>query len=78
MDKLVTLVTCSNSGEAYILKGVLAGRGIESFIFDEQSAINTPLVVGVRLVVRQQDEESAKKILSEEIQQVGSDEETRD
>ncbi len=64
MEKLVTVGTYSNPGEAHIIKGFLNSHGIEAYIFDELSAAYTPLTVGgVRLAVRQSDLERAVRIL---------------
>lgn len=65
MDRLILLSTYLNPGEAYIAKGLLENEGIESFVFDEISATYTPLLVGVRLMVRESDLDRAKKILVE-------------
>lgn len=68
MDKLVTVATYLDSIQAHIMKGLLESEGIESFVFDELAAAYNPLVLGVRLVVRQSDLERAAKILGEEKQ----------
>ncbi|MFZ5645154.1 MAG: DUF2007 domain-containing protein [Bacillota bacterium] len=65
MDRLTLLSTFLNPGEAHIAKGLLDNEGVESFVFDELSSTYTPLLVRVRLMVRESDLDKAKKILSE-------------
>lgn len=63
MEKLVLLTIFLNVAEAYMMKGLLESEGIESFVFDERAAVYTPLVGGVRLMVRNIDLERAKEII---------------
>lgn len=69
MEKLVTVATYASPSEAHIMKGLLESEGIESFLFDELTAAYMPMVIRIRLVVRQSDLEKAAKILGEEKQQ---------
>lgn len=65
VDKLVTVATYFDPVEAYITKGFLESEGIEAWVFDELSAVYTPIAAGgIRLVVKQSDLEKAKGILS--------------
>lgn len=66
-DTLVTVLTASLIHEIHIAKTLLASRGINSYIIDENIAtsIGTAFVEGYRLQVNSLDLESAKKVLSE-------------
>lgn len=64
MEKLVLLTVFLNAAEAYMMKGLLESEGIESFVFDERAAVYTPLLAGIRLMVRNTDLERAKEIIS--------------
>ncbi|MDD3652837.1 MAG: DUF2007 domain-containing protein [Desulfotomaculaceae bacterium] len=64
MDELVTIATFLNVTEANIVKGLLESEGIQVFLYDERAAINfVNYIGGVRLVVKQSDEERAKTII---------------
>jgi hypothetical protein len=64
---LVPVLTASLIHQIHIAKTLLASRGIESYIFDENIAtsIGTAYVEGYKLEVDNTDLEKAKKILSE-------------
>ena len=64
MEKLVLLTILLNAPEAYMMKGLLESEGIESFVFDERAAFYTPLLTGIRIMVRSNDLERAKEIIS--------------
>lgn len=68
-DTFVLLVSFQYSSEALIYKGKLESEGIEVFIRDGNTVDSNPLysnaVGGVKLYVKQEDEEKAKTILSE-------------
>lgn len=63
-DKLVQVAIFFDLVEAYLLKGMLESEGLEVFLFDEQAAAFTPLVVGgVRLMVWGAELERAREVL---------------
>jgi hypothetical protein len=66
-NTLVPVFTASLIHQIHIAKTLLASRGIESYIFDENIAttIGTAYVEGYKLEVDKADLERAKKILSE-------------
>ncbi len=65
MAKLVTVTTFFDANEAHITKGLLESEGIEAWVFDEHSALYTPIATGgIRLVVKQTDLARAKELLS--------------
>lgn len=66
-ESLVTVLTASLLHEIHIAKGLLASKGINSFIFDENlmTTMGTAYVEGYKLEVSSKDFEKAKKILSE-------------
>ncbi len=61
-ENLVTVATFANPNEAYLFRGLLEQQGITSFVFDEHSAMMTPVFM-VRVVVRASDVEKALEIL---------------
>lgn len=65
--ELVTVLTASLIHEIHIAKTLLASRGINSFIIDENimSTIGTAFVEGYKLRVNSLDLEKAKEILDE-------------
>ena len=66
-NSLVPVLTASLIHEIHIAKTLLASRGIESYIFDENIAtsIGTAFVEGYKLEVNNSELEKAKKILAE-------------
>lgn len=64
-DTLVVVETFQREMEALIVKARLDAEGIESFIPDENMGRIYPGVVGVRLLVREEDAERVKQILRE-------------
>lgn len=66
-ESLVTVLTASLIHEIHIAKSLLASKGINSFIFDENlmTTMGTAYVEGYKLEVSSKDFEKAKKILSE-------------
>lgn len=63
MEKLVTVTTFINTNEAYIAKGLLESKGIQSWVFDEHASTYVPFRE-VRLVVMLSDLEEVRKVLS--------------
>jgi hypothetical protein len=63
MNKFVAVETFSRGIEALILKTRLDAEGIESFIADENMGRIYPGVIGVRLLVREEDLERVKEII---------------
>lgn len=64
-DKLVRVATCFDLVEAYLLRGMLESEGLEVFLFDEQAAAFTPVVVGgVRVMVKSAELERAREVLN--------------
>jgi len=64
---MTTLTTCSNTAEAMLLKSVLEANGITTLVPDEltaQSALHYT-GSGIRLLVAEEDAETARKILAE-------------
>ncbi len=61
-ESLVTVATFANPEEAYLFRGSLEQEGIMSFVFDEHSAMMTPVFM-VRVMVRKSDEDKALEIL---------------
>lgn len=64
MEELILLAAFFNAIEAHMAKGMLESEDIEACIFDERAVAYTPLMTGIRLMVRAADLERAKKILS--------------
>lgn len=66
-DTLVTILTASLIHEIHIAKTLLASRGINSYIIDENimSTIGTAFVEGYKLRVSTLDLKKAKEILAE-------------
>jgi len=60
----VLLTVLLNAAEAHMMKGLLESEGIESFVFDERAAFYTPMLTGIRIMVRSSDLERAKEIIS--------------
>jgi len=54
-----------NANEAHIFRGLLESEGVESFVYHEHSALNTPLLSGIKVAVRERDLERARVILKE-------------
>lgn len=70
MDELVVLDEFSGSAQAEMIRGLLKAQGIDAIISQEAAGQGTfPLSVGilgsVEILVRKEDEESARKILDE-------------
>lgn len=63
-DLPVTAATFTNPNEAHIFKGLLDSAGIISFVYDERSAMATPLF-NVRVVVRRSDLARARELLAD-------------
>jgi Putative prokaryotic signal transducing protein len=62
--ELVVLQVCENRNQAYFLKSVLAGSGVEAVIPDEYTGGYLPIGVGgVRLMVHADDVDRARAIL---------------
>jgi len=66
-ERLVTVATFANPNEAYLFRGLLEQEGITSFIFDEHSAMMTPVFM-VRVVVSATDYEKAVQLLKGEME----------
>ncbi|SNR74989.1 putative signal transducing protein [Lutibacter flavus] len=66
-DSLVTVLTASLIHEIHIAKTLLASKGINSYVFDENimTTIGTAYVDGYKLEVSSKDLEKAKQILAE-------------
>jgi len=63
---LVELTKFYNGMEAGVVRGRLAAEGIESFLFDFDTALEAVgFLVPVRLMVDEDDLEAARKILNE-------------
>ncbi len=63
-QQYVTVRTLNSLQDAYIIKGMLADNGIPSMITNENN-LYTPVFDGVRVSVRQCDEERALELLKE-------------
>ena len=69
-DEVVILHVCDSINEAYFLRSVLEGSGVEAFIPDEYSASYPPIrIAGVRLLVRMEDVDRARAILASVIRE---------
>ena len=66
-NTLVTVLTASLIHQIHIAKTLLASKGIESYLFDENitTTIGTAFVEGYKLEVDSSDLERAKQILAE-------------
>ncbi|MFD1293757.1 DUF2007 domain-containing protein [Lutibacter holmesii] len=66
-NTLVTVLTASLIHQIHIAKTLLASRGIESYVFDENitTTIGTAYVDGYKLEVDKSDLERAQEILAE-------------
>ena len=66
-DSLVTVLTASLIHEIHIAKALLASKGINSYVFDENimTTIGTAYVDGYKLEVDSKDFKIAKQILAE-------------
>lgn len=66
-DSLVTVLTASLIHEIHIAKTLLASKGINSYVFDENimTTIGTAYVDGYKLEVSGKDFKKAKQILAE-------------
>ena len=66
-NTLVTVLTASLIHQIHIAKALLASKGIESYLFDENitTTIGTAFVEGYKLEVDSSDLERAKQILAE-------------
>jgi DNA-directed RNA polymerase subunit M/transcription elongation factor TFIIS len=62
-EELVTIATFRSLGEAYAAKGALESEGIDCELADENTAVNYPLAIGVRLQVQPKDQVKARQIL---------------
>jgi hypothetical protein len=60
---MVTLRTCSGLEEAEVIKSVLAGSGVESFVPDENSVLWSNAIGGIRVQVEEADAERAREVL---------------
>jgi len=72
--KTITLRTCENIQEAYILKGKLENEGVKSFIKNENFSYikpnpNNVYAYGPQLVINEKDLIRAKEILGEKSQE---------
>lgn len=65
LDKksLVTLTKVKNPAKALLIKSILKGSGIESFIPDENFGTIYGGTLGIRIKVRTEDLEKAKEVL---------------
>lgn len=61
-ENLITVATFHSPEEAHLFRGLLEQEGIISFVFDEHSAMMTPVFM-VRVMVRKSDEKKALEIL---------------
>jgi hypothetical protein len=68
-DEIVTVATFGTAAEAEMARGYLEANGIEVFLGDEaMSRIAShlaPMIGGVKLQVRREDEELVRQLLSE-------------
>jgi hypothetical protein len=60
---MVTLRTCSGLEEAEVIKSVLAGSGVESFVPDENSVLWSNAIGGIRVQVAEEDVDRANDVL---------------
>jgi hypothetical protein len=60
---MVTLRTCSGLEEAGVIKSVLAGSGVESFVPDENSVLWSNAIGGIRVQVAEEDVDRANDVL---------------
>lgn len=61
------LQVCDDINEAYFLRSALEGSGVEAFIPEEYAVNYPPIAIfagGVRLLVRNEDLERARAVLS--------------
>lgn len=72
MDPLVTIAAYLNPYEAYLARGVLESAGIECVLLDEHMSHYygraSAVVGGVKLQVSTADEQTARALLSAEIE----------
>jgi hypothetical protein len=61
--RMVTLVQVQNSTKASLIRSILKGSGIESFIPDEIFGTIYGGTLGIRIQVRTEDLEKAKEVL---------------
>lgn len=75
-DRLVTVETFMLAHEAEMARGYLEANGIDVFLADkEMSRIHvSPLVGGIKLQVRAEDQERARDLLAEIRRAAGEDE----
>jgi len=66
---MITVATCNDPMHAQLLKSVLEDSDIQVLIPNEHSAQTMPHLIlamgGIRLQVRQEDEETAKQLIAE-------------
>lgn len=66
-DSLIEIKSYLNYAEANLAKGMLEANGIDAELFDENIVQTVPLFAaqrGIRLMVREEDVEDAKELLS--------------
>jgi hypothetical protein len=69
---MIRVLTCDNVAEAYLVKGMLANEGVESFLTNENITtllphFNNMLGGGVQVMVDESDYDKARDILREKI-----------
>jgi len=60
---MVTLRNCSDLAEAELIKSFLAGSGVDSFLPDENSALWSNALGGIRVQVAEEDAGRAEEVL---------------
>lgn len=60
---MITLRTCSGLEEAEVIKSVLAGSGVESFVPDENTVLWSNAIGGIRVQVDEADVDRANEVL---------------
>ena len=60
---MTTIRTCSELEQAEVIKSVLAGSGVTAFLPDENSALWSNAIGGIRVQVADEDAARAEEIL---------------
>ena len=60
---MITVRTCSNLGEAELIKSVLEGSGVAAFLPDENSALWSNVIGGLRVQVAEGEVDRANEVL---------------
>ncbi len=60
---MTTIRTCSELEQAEVIKSVLAGSGVTAFLPEENSALWSNAIGGIRVQVADEDAQRAEEIL---------------